>query len=324
MMQIAFIAIAAGAASTLLFASVTSGSLLSIPLFNLAPLPILIAGIGWSHLAALGAALVAALALAGAFGSLLFLNFLVGVGLPAWWLSYLALLGRPAGGGDAPDRIEWYPVGRIVIWTALVSALVVALIVLMVASNVDELREALRKSLGSVLRPPAGGAEGGGEAMAARPFMRVLMDHPERVLPPAAAVLTTLLQALTLWLAARVVQVSGRLRRPWPDISAMTFPSSALMLLVGAFLLSLLPGLLGVLASTLTAALLTAYALLGLAVVHALTRSVGGRGLILGSLYGGIAIFGWPLIFMSLLGLADTRLDLRARMQRRKPPPLSM
>jgi hypothetical protein len=53
MIQIAIIGIGAGAAAALLFASVTSGSLLSIPLFYLAPLPIMIAGLGWSHWAAM-------------------------------------------------------------------------------------------------------------------------------------------------------------------------------------------------------------------------------------------------------------------------------
>ena len=49
MMHFAIIGIGAGAAAALLFASVTSGTLLSIPLFYLAPLPIMIAGLGWSH-----------------------------------------------------------------------------------------------------------------------------------------------------------------------------------------------------------------------------------------------------------------------------------
>ncbi len=56
MMQLGLIGIGAGAAAALLFASVTSGVWLSIPLFYLAPLPIMIAGLGWSHWAALIAA----------------------------------------------------------------------------------------------------------------------------------------------------------------------------------------------------------------------------------------------------------------------------
>src|SRR4051794_6321599 len=110
MLQIVLIGIAAGAASALLFASIVSGSLVSIPLFNLAPLPILIAAIGWSHLAGLLAALVASAALASVFGGLLFLNFIVGIAFPAWWLAYLAMLARPGGNGAA-STLEWYPVG---------------------------------------------------------------------------------------------------------------------------------------------------------------------------------------------------------------------
>ncbi len=318
MMQIVLIAVAAGAASTLLFASVTSGSLLSIPLFNLAPLPILIAGIGWSHVAALGAAFVAAVALAAAFGGLMFVNFLVGVGLPAWWLAYLVLLARPAG---SAGQTEWYPVGRIVVWISLVSSLIVSLVILMVATDSDDLRAALRKSLGSVIRMP-GGASGEGEAPS-RTFLKILFEYPERVLPPAAATLTTLMQAFTLWLAARVVRISGRLRRPWPDLSAMRFPPTAIAIALGALLVSFLSGTVGVIASVVAAGLLTAYALLGLAVMHALTRSIGGRGFILASLYGGIVVFGWPLLFMSLLGLADTQLDLRARLRGGGPPTLT-
>src|ERR1039458_333538 len=89
MMQLGLIGIGAGAAAALLFASVTSGAWLSIPLFYLAPLPIMLAGLGWSHWAALIAALTGALALALAFGPVFFFSFLAGAGLPAWWLGYL-------------------------------------------------------------------------------------------------------------------------------------------------------------------------------------------------------------------------------------------
>ena len=105
MMKFALIGIGAGAATALLFASVTSGALLSIPLFYLAPLPILIAGLGWSHWAALIAAIAAALALGIAFGPVFFVSFIAVVGLPAWWLGYLAMLARPARNGARRARM---------------------------------------------------------------------------------------------------------------------------------------------------------------------------------------------------------------------------
>src|SRR6476660_2306223 len=113
MMQVALIGVSAGAATALLFASVASGSALSVPLFYLAPLPILIAALGWSHWAALIAAVVASAGLAAMFGGFFFVTFLVGVGLPSWVLGYLALLARPATAATA-DGLEWYPVGHLV------------------------------------------------------------------------------------------------------------------------------------------------------------------------------------------------------------------
>src|SRR5205085_5398612 len=89
MMQIVLVGLGAGAAAALLFASVASGSIIATLLFYLAPLPILIAALGWSHWAALVAVLSAAGGLAAILGTYFFVAFLVGVGAPAWWLGYL-------------------------------------------------------------------------------------------------------------------------------------------------------------------------------------------------------------------------------------------
>ena len=59
MMQIVLVGLGAGAAAALLFASVASGSIAAVFLFYLAPLPILIAALGWSHWAGLIAAALA-------------------------------------------------------------------------------------------------------------------------------------------------------------------------------------------------------------------------------------------------------------------------
>src|SRR5260370_8176793 len=108
MTQIVLIGVGAGAAAALLFGSVTSGIGFSVILFYLAPLPIMIVAVGWSHWAGLTAAVAAAAMLGGAFGMLFFATFLASVGAPAWWLGYLALLVRPVANGGAP-QVECYP-----------------------------------------------------------------------------------------------------------------------------------------------------------------------------------------------------------------------
>ena len=121
MTQIVLIGIGAGAAAALLFASLASGSLFALVLFYLSPLPVLIAGIGWNYVAGLIAALFATACLALLLDAYFALAFIVGVGLPAWWLGYLALLARPAD-GTSSGALEWYPAGRIVLWTAVAGA----------------------------------------------------------------------------------------------------------------------------------------------------------------------------------------------------------
>ena len=58
------IGIAGGAASALLYATVTTGGSLVMPLFLASPLPIAIVSLGWGSLSGVVAALVAALGLA--------------------------------------------------------------------------------------------------------------------------------------------------------------------------------------------------------------------------------------------------------------------
>ena len=118
MIAIVLIAIAAGCASALMFASIVSGALISLLLLYLAPLPLMVAALGWGPLCATIGGITAATGLGAIFGLPYCMAYAVTVALPAWWLGHLALLGRPigsgspAGNGAAPVApvLEWYPV----------------------------------------------------------------------------------------------------------------------------------------------------------------------------------------------------------------------
>src|ERR1700675_3252102 len=88
------IALAAGCASALMFASIISGALISLLLLYLAPLPLMVAAIGWGPLSATVGGIAAAIGLGAIFGFPYCIAFAVTVAVPAWWLGHLALLGR--------------------------------------------------------------------------------------------------------------------------------------------------------------------------------------------------------------------------------------
>jgi hypothetical protein len=134
-------------------------------------------------------------------------------------------------------------------------------------------------------------------------------------------VLSTLTSLINLWLAGVIVRMSGRLKRPWPNIPAMTFPPYAPMLLALAVAGTFLPDLPGIVSGILGASLLVAYALLGLAVLHAVTLGLSGRALMLTGAYFTIGLFGWPVLLMAAIGLAETMFAFRARLARKRGPP---
>ena len=139
--------------------------------------------------------------------------------------------------------------------------------------------------------------------------------------PVAAIIFASIRLMLTLWLAAKIAQTSGRLKRPWPDLKATELPPAALAIGALAILICFFGGLPAMLGKMVIAALLTAYALTGLAVLHTLTLALKGRALWLGCAYAVIAVFVWPALLMALLGLADAVFSIRRRQQ--KPPPLA-
>jgi hypothetical protein len=300
MIQIVLVGLGAGAAAALLFASVVSGSLAAVFLFYLAPLPIMIAALGWSHIAGLIAAASATAAVAVLSG--VFFVAVPVIAFGAWWLGYLALLARPAvnGGGGA---LEWYPVGRLVLWAAVLGTLIVAAAVPNFGTDQESLQAALRKTYERILRDQA------------------LIDVLVVAVPPAAAVFSTVTNVFNLWLAARAVKISGRLKRPWPDLAALTLPPSSSALLAAAIAGSFLPDLPGVLAGVLAASLLMAFAILGFAVLHAITRGLRARIVMLTALYAAAIVLGWPVLAMAVLGLAEILLNIRSRVARKRGPP---
>lgn len=322
MVQIVLIGIAAGAASALLFSSVISGNALSVILFYLSALPIMLAGIAWSHPAALIAVAVGGISLGVVLTGWIALVYLIAVGVPAYILAYLAMLARPvpAENGAAAPAFEWYPVGRLVVWAALIGAALTIGTILQFSTNFEIYKTELRTTFERVLKMQA-------RIPADQPLKLPGIENPGQfldmlvaVMPPAAAALSMITSLFNLWLAGRVARASSRLRRPWPAFSEISFPPTTLALLAVASVVSFFPGMAGFSAAIVIAVLTLAYAILGFAVLHTITRRIGARIWVLLAAWLSVMIFGWPLVFVALLGVADAFFDLRGRFAPRAPP----
>ena len=320
MIAIILIAIVAGCASALMFASIISGALISVLLLYLAPLPLMVAALGWGPLCATIGGIAAAIALGALFGLPYCIAFVVAIALPAWWLGHLALLGRPipheasSGNGAAPAApvLEWYPVGRILLWTAGFAALTTMSILLTIGTDAATIIGAIGRGLLLIWRPDDASNE----------ETKRTIDAVASIAPAAAAIVAMMTLTLNLWLAAKITATSGRLQRAWPDLRSVALPPMTLAALSVAIAFCFVGGMPAILAQTVTAALMMAYALIGFAVLHTLTLALRNRAIWLSCTYLIVALFSWLVLAMTALGVADAVFGLRQRYLRSRPPPL--
>jgi len=311
MSQRLLIALGAGLVAAVVFASATTGPLLMrMILFLLTSLPLFLAGLGAGPLAAAVAGIAGTVLVFVAGSPMAALLFAASQAIPVALLTYLAQLNRQTADGD----VEWYPVGRLVIGAGLLAAAFSTLTLFLLGGDAETLRNALRDMLqgfvtAELQNMPDAPALGPEDVEAAA-------DIAFRLLPAASAISTMGTLLFNMWLAGRITLASGHLARPWPDIPAMSFPPTTPLMLAAATGAGFLAGLPGLVAAAFAGALFFAYVLLGLAVVHYITRGLSWRPFALWGLYAALLIMNTlATVGIALLGLAETIWPLR------KPPP---
>jgi hypothetical protein len=318
------IGIGAGLASAALFASAWTGTALGVFFLRfLSSLPVAIAGLGWGWGAGSLAAIAGAAVMWLAIGPALALLYLIAVGAPAACFSYLALLNRPADGvpdgrgGFVAGGTEWYPIGRIVGWASLWAALAAAAALLTIGTDTASVRASMeemldRSQLFEVLTQ--GGAKVTPESK------KDLAAVVTAFLPLTISMMWFAVIVLNMWLAGRITLASGRLARPWPDLSSLSLPP---LLAIGfgiAVLATQLSDLPGLIAFGFTGAFMFAFMLVGLGLLHRLTRGLTLRPAVLAMVYTGL-VFMPPFsqLLVALVGLAEP--FLRGRIPPGAPPP---
>ncbi|MGH6736993.1 MAG: DUF2232 domain-containing protein [Methyloceanibacter sp.] len=308
-----------GLISAALFASAATTAALAALLFYLSPLPLCLAGLGWGRAAALIGALTGTIVIAASLGPTTAFAFGLTIAAPIALLTHLILLSRPAAApeGNAAGAIEWYPPGRIVGWAALIAGALAGLLVLALGYDQESYRESIREILdhsalkeldrdGTVFTPET---------------IESLSAVLAKALPAAFAIVWLTITLFNLWLAGIIVEASGRSLRPWPNLHDLEVPNVFVPIFAVALILSFMPGVVGLLATGFAGAMLFAYVLQGLAVIHVYSRGVPLRWLLLLVVYLGILLLGWVAILVAILGLGEPLFGLRARGAASQPPP---
>ncbi len=329
----------AGVAAAILFSLAGRGTLFAAALANLSPLPIMIAMLGFGLVAGAVSVISATITVGAVFyvqqkygyldaAALAGLTFAFFIGLPALWLSLLSVLSRAKG---SPDWVVTTRVGsfftrdyctleRILSYAASISATIGVAIAISVSTLYGGFDLALEKLSADVLPlvermsanlrlPPSVGAQD-------------LAKAAVLAAAPAAAGGSLLTLMLNLWFGGRAVQLSGLLPRPWPAIALeLQLPRSFLLVFGAASVAGpYLGGMAGLIVIIIAATIGTAFALVGLAVAHYLTRGLSFRFPLLFLIYLLLAVTSPSLLVLILIGVIETAFSLRARKDRSASP----
>ena len=314
------VAIGAGCAAALLFVVSAQSSVLAMALAYLAPLPIMIATLGWGLDAGAIAAAISVAVLALVAEPLSALAFAASVAAPAWALAAFAVtpLARYLS-RQKPDAPAHASVGAIVSLAALFGMLGAAAVLTTIIVLYGGYREGARHVVDAVAALATDAIDGAGN-LTPREFAETLV----RFGPAAIAASTLLMLCLNLYAAARSTQVSRNLPRPWADLPTslvLPWPLGIVFLacLGGAYAL---PAPAGQYFAIVAGGLGAASAMQGLAVAHALSRGLKMRTLMLIALYACCVLRAkYTLPVLAALGVIDGFVKLRSRAALIAPPP---
>lgn len=305
-----------GLAAAVLHASVSTLTPLSALLFYLTPLPLLMAGLshGWPAAAVSGA--VGALALSGFWGLKSGLFFLAASAAAPVILSRLALTnraaqGQPSEGEATAQGLQWYPEGRLLLWAAAMAGFLLTMVILALGPDAESFQATLSQAASGISKSLGAGMPAEQQAELTR-WVNFMM----KLAPAAVAAAWLAATMINLLMSSRLLMRMGMSLRPWAPFSSLMFPRTALLALAGACAASLLPGTAGLIGMVFAAALLTAFAILGLSVVHRLLIGHTARMPILFGLYGTLVLLSWVLALpLILLGIAELGFGVRARLR---------
>jgi len=307
--------LAAGLAASAMQGVALSLSLVTIIIFYLSPLPLFLAGFSRGWASALLGAVVMAVMLVILTGSLAFaLMALISAGLAPVVASMLSMVSRSASttsleGEARTDDREWYPEGRLVLWLAAIAATVTGISILIMGSDIETFKTFLTAQTTPLLDAFEKRMPPGQPPFPRESFIAMMVTG----LPIVAAAVWLLSTVTSMRIAIVFLTRNNKALRPWAKFDKLAFPTNSVIVILGALAAAyFFTGVPKLLALGAVGAFVTAFTLLGLAVVHHFLANNSARPLLLGLLYSGLLLFSWLLaVPLTVLGLIDLNFNFR-------------
>ncbi|MCW9045819.1 MAG: YybS family protein [Alphaproteobacteria bacterium] len=301
------IAIAAGGISALLTLSVATGSVASVFFVYLAPLPLMIVGLGFGSKMVVFAAASGAVAAFATSGLLAAVFYTLINGLPAVLVARQALLSRVYEDENGETITNWYPPGPILAMLAAMGATLLLLATFLTSGSEGGIEGVIGATLSegfAAMAPQLSEEERGN-------IIKLLVPGFPAAVAVSWLVMTVINGVLAQWVLAR----SEKALRPSPKMADFDLPGWASWALVGAGVLALIgEGQIEYLGENLTVILAVPFFFLGLGVFHALARNAPSPGMLLAAFYMLLfVVSAWAALVVAGLGFIEQWARLRQR-----------
>ncbi len=305
----AVLACCAGLASSALFLLVLSGHPLGLLAAQLIPLPIWLIALSAGPTAAAISVGTATLLLSALVAAPVGIGFLAGFGLPAQFLSWVALMGRPRPDGER----EWISAGWMTTAWVGCGAVVIVSAIVALPGDPGEAETQIRQTFSRLLEVALG--------QAGMPTNVAEVIDMMAALPAIIVVSWMLVHLLNGVIAQAVLVKLKRAARPNPTAASLVLPLdvAAVMAFAAAFgALAQDPGL-GYVGRNLLVVMACAYLLAGFAAIHRWTAAFKHRRWVLGGVYAAAVVLQYPLVALTLIGLIDQLAQARQRFAGKDP-----
>ena len=269
-------------------------------LFYFCPLPLFYIGSTWGY-KYLCITSIITIGVISIYGLKLAIAYALIFAIPAIYISYYLNLHKQSENGD----LIWYPINLVFSKIVIISVLIVTLIILYLGLNIQEYQNTISSIYSNIYQ--------------IRPDLELTLEINNLAimsasLPSIFVTFWIIIFTINLWLGLKLAQKLGNFRRTWHSFDKITLPRTHVYILGFALIVAFLGnGLLMIIATSCSVALLVGYTINGLSVIHYITTANKYRSLILTSIYVLITLFAPLLIPLTIVGILDYKNTLREK-----------